>query len=64
VLGYVGAHPPEGPMIVIGRVATLGYFAFFPLLWLIGKIEKPRPLPQSISQPVLKGASAGVMEKA
>jgi quinol-cytochrome oxidoreductase complex cytochrome b subunit len=65
VLGYVGAHPPEGNMVLIGRIATFAYFGFFPLIWIIGKIEKPRPLPQSIAQPVLKGASAGYpMEKA
>ena len=65
VLGYVGAHPPEGSMILIGRIATAAYFLFFPLLWVIGKIEKPRPLPQSIAHPVLKGMSAGhPMEKA
>ena len=64
VLGYVGAHPPEGSMVLIGRICTFGYFAFFPLVWIIGKVEKPRPLPQSIAQPVLKGASAGQMEKA
>jgi ubiquinol-cytochrome c reductase cytochrome b/c1 subunit len=64
VLGYVGAHPPEGSMLLIGRIATLGYFAFFPLLWIVGKFEKPRPLPQSIAQPVLKGAASGYpMEK-
>jgi ubiquinol-cytochrome c reductase cytochrome b/c1 subunit len=64
VLGYVGAHPPEGAMIIIGRVSTFAYFAFFPLVWVIGKVEKPRPLPQSIAQPVLKGAAAGKKEKA
>jgi ubiquinol-cytochrome c reductase cytochrome b/c1 subunit len=64
VLGYVGAHPPEGAMVMIGRIATFAYFAFFPLLWIIGKVEKPRPLPQSIAQPVLKGASAFPKEKA
>ena len=54
LLGYVGAHPPEGNLVLIGQLGTLAYFAFFPLLWIIGKVEKPRPLPQSIAQPVLK----------
>ena len=54
LLGYVGAHPPEGNLVLIGQLGTFAYFAFFPLLWIIGKIEKPRPLPQSIAQPVLK----------
>jgi quinol-cytochrome oxidoreductase complex cytochrome b subunit len=54
LLGYVGAHPPEGNLVLMGQIGTLVYFAFFPLLWIIGKVEKPRPLPQSIAQPVLK----------
>ncbi len=70
VLGYCGSQPPEGEIVVVGRIATAAYFLFFPLLWILGKVEKPRPLPQSISAPVLKskGASAGhaaqPMEKA
>ena len=54
LLGYVGAHPPEGNLVLMGQLGTAAYFAFFPLLWIIGKLEKPRPLPQSIAQPVLK----------
>ena len=54
LLGYVGAHPPEGNLVLLGQLGTAAYFAFFPLLWIIGKVEKPRPLPHSIAQPVLK----------
>ena len=54
LLGYVGAHPPEGNLVLMGQLGTAAYFGFFPLLWIIGKVEKPRPLPQSIAQPVLK----------
>ncbi len=70
VLGYVGAKPAEGVYIIVGQVATVYYFAHFLVLMpLLGKIEKPRALPQSISAPVLKGAglagaSAQTMEKA
>jgi len=68
VLGYCGSQPPEGQIVLVGRVATAAYFLFFPLLWVLGKLEKPKPLPQSIAAPVLKGASAGhaaqPMEKA
>jgi ubiquinol-cytochrome c reductase cytochrome b subunit len=69
VLGWVGANPPEGMFIVIGRIATAYYFVhFLVLLPLLGKIETPRPLPTSISEPVLKGggmqpATAKPMEK-
>jgi len=68
-LGIVGAHRPEGPMITIGRVATLYYFIhFIVLLPVIGWLERPLPLPTSISAAVTRrsGAPAGAaasMEK-
>ena len=57
VLGYVGANPPEGWFILVGRIATIYYFFhFLILLPVLGLIERPLPLPQSISAPVLKPA--------
>jgi len=57
VLGYVGANPPEGWFILTGRVATFYYFFHFLILMpVLGLIERPLPLPQSISAPVLKPA--------
>jgi ubiquinol-cytochrome c reductase cytochrome b/c1 subunit len=58
VLGYVGAKPPEGTMLTLGRVATFWYFFhLLVLLPLLGKYEKTRPLPESISAAVTaKGA--------
>jgi quinol-cytochrome oxidoreductase complex cytochrome b subunit len=57
VLGWVGDHPPEGAFILIGRLATFYYFAHFLILFpLIGKIERPRPLPASIGAAVLGGS--------
>ncbi len=54
VLGVVGAHRPEGICVVLGRVATAYYFLhFLVLLPLLGKVERPLPLPESISRPVL-----------
>jgi ubiquinol-cytochrome c reductase cytochrome b/c1 subunit len=68
LLGYIGSQPPEGTMVPLGRAATIVYFLFFPTVWLLGKIERPRPLPQSIAAPVLTRASASKvaqpMEKA
>jgi quinol-cytochrome oxidoreductase complex cytochrome b subunit len=59
VLGYIGAKPPEPPYVYIGQVATLYYFAhFLVVLPLVSMIEKPRPVPASISEPVLKGGGA------
>jgi len=55
LLGYIGSQPAEGIFVWIGRGATAWYFAhflvFFPLL---GWFETPKPLPISISEPVLK----------
>jgi quinol-cytochrome oxidoreductase complex cytochrome b subunit len=56
VLGYVGAHRPEGFYIFLGRVGTFYYFLhFLVLLPLIGIFERPLPLPTSISAAVTKG---------
>jgi len=57
-LGICGAHRPEGTYIVIGRLATLYYFFHFVILLpLLGKLERPRPLPASIGAAVLKGGA-------
>jgi quinol-cytochrome oxidoreductase complex cytochrome b subunit len=61
LLGYVGAKPPEGIWIHIGRIATAYYFIhLIILLPVVGLVERPRPLPQSIAQAVLakRGGSA------
>ncbi|MDT7953503.1 MAG: cytochrome b, partial [Acetobacteraceae bacterium] len=52
---YVGGKPPEGLYVVIGRVATAYWFLhFLVVLPVLGKIERPLPLPESISNPVLR----------
>ena len=54
VLGYCGAHPPEGYFVPLARVATLYYFFhFLILLPVLGKIERPLPMPPSIADAVL-----------
>ncbi len=54
VLGYVGSQPPEGSMVMLGRVCTAYYFLHFVLLWFVsGGREKTLPLPESISKAVL-----------
>jgi ubiquinol-cytochrome c reductase cytochrome b/c1 subunit len=68
-LGWVGANPPQGIVVTVGQIATLYYYAhFLILLPVIGKIERPHPLPTSIAATVLGGGSlAGAgspMEKA
>ncbi len=55
LLGVCGNKPPEGIWVVLGRVATAYYFLhFLVLLPIVGKLEKPLPLPESISRPVVK----------
>jgi ubiquinol-cytochrome c reductase cytochrome b/c1 subunit len=54
LLGYLGAQPPEGIYVIAGRVLTVCYFAYFLIvLPLLSRIEKPRPVPNSISDAVL-----------
>ncbi len=70
VLGVVGANPPEGNWIAVGRIATTWYFVhFIVILPLLSRLERPRPLPASISEPVLPGggfapAPARTMDRA
>jgi ubiquinol-cytochrome c reductase cytochrome b subunit len=59
VLGMVGANPPEGHWILIGRVTTAYYFAhFLVILPLLSRFERVMPLPVSIASSVLGGKSA------
>ena len=54
-LGYLGAKPPEGGYVIAARILTIYYFAHFLIvLPLLGFFEKTKPLPNSISESVLK----------
>jgi ubiquinol-cytochrome c reductase cytochrome b/c1 subunit len=71
VLGYIGGQVAEEPYVTIGQIATLYYFLhFLVILPVLGLIEKPLPLPKSISESVLGGGKVGAtaaakpMEKA
>jgi ubiquinol-cytochrome c reductase cytochrome b subunit len=48
VLGYCGHHEVTPELLLIGRIASLVYFAFFALLPFVHKFEKTRPLPEDI----------------
>jgi ubiquinol-cytochrome c reductase cytochrome b subunit len=73
-LGICGAHKPEGIWVILSRVCTIYYYLhFLVILPILGKLERPLPLPESISQsvlgrrgggPVPGGAAAKPMEKA
>jgi ubiquinol-cytochrome c reductase cytochrome b/c1 subunit len=63
ILGICGAYPPDDLVfpaiswfayVDLARIATLYYFFhFLVLLPILGKIERPLPLPPSIAQSVL-----------
>ncbi|MFO1185159.1 MAG: cytochrome b N-terminal domain-containing protein [Bauldia sp.] len=55
-LGYLGAQPPEGGYVLAARLLTGYYFIhFLVVLPILGLVEPVRPLPPSISEPVLSG---------
>ncbi len=59
LLGYCGAHPPSGTYLLLARVATVYYFAHFLIIVpLISRIERPRPVPVSISAAVQAASPA------
>lgn len=59
-LGWLGSRPAEGTYVVLSQLATLYYFAFFIVIMpLLGLIEKPRRLPNSITEAVLAKSDAG-----
>jgi ubiquinol-cytochrome c reductase cytochrome b subunit len=60
-LGWLGSRPAEGSYVVMAQIATLYYFAFFIVIMpILGLIETPRRLPNSITEAVLaKNKGAG-----
>jgi len=60
VLGIAGAKPAEGIWVVLSRIATAYYFLhFLVILPILGKFERPLPLPESISRAVLSIMGGG-----
>jgi ubiquinol-cytochrome c reductase cytochrome b/c1 subunit len=63
-LGYLRSREPTGGYVIAARILTIYYFAFFfVILPLLGLFEKTKPVPNSISESVLRhgvptGASA------
>ncbi len=57
-LGYLGSQPPEGGFVIAARILTVYYFAHFLIvLPVVGLLEKPKPLPTSITEAVLSKTS-------
>ncbi|GLS32550.1 ubiquinol-cytochrome c reductase cytochrome b subunit [Mesorhizobium albiziae] len=58
-LGWLGSRPAEGAYVTMSQLATLYYFAFFVVAMpLLGLIETPRRLPNSITEAVLQKVKA------
>ena len=58
-LTYLGAAPAEGIYVVLAKLCTAYYFIhFIVILPVLSRIEKPRPLPTSISESVLAKSHA------
>ena len=54
VLGIAAGKPAEGIWVVVSRIGTAYYFLhFLVILPILGKFERPLPLPESISRAVL-----------
>lgn len=55
VLTYLGGQPAEGIYVTFSRISTGYYFLHFLVIMpLLGKLEKPLPLPNSIYEAILK----------
>ncbi len=57
-LGWLGAKPAEGVYTFLAQISSLYYFGFFlVILPLLGLIETPRRVPNSITEAVLEKTS-------
>ena len=64
-LGWLGSRPAEGTYVAMAQVATLYYFAFFLIIMpVLGLIETPRRLPNSITEAVLERKSGAAQPAA
>jgi ubiquinol-cytochrome c reductase cytochrome b subunit len=48
-LMYLGLKPPTGMYVVAARVFTIGYFAFFGLMYWYSRWDKVKPVPERVS---------------
>ena len=63
VLGYCGGAPAEQPYLMISQIASIYYFLhFFVILPVVSSIERPDPLPFSISESVLGHDKAAALK--
>ena len=63
-LGYLGSQNPEGLFLVASRICTAYYFIHFLLvLPILGLVEKPKPIPESITKAVLEKIEIKTMKE-
>ena len=54
LLGWLGSRPAEGAYVIMSQLSTLYYFGFFLVIMpVLGLVETPRRLPNSITEAVL-----------
>ena len=59
-LGYLGSQEPSGGYVIAARILTVYYFGFFLIILpLLGLFETTKPLPNSISESVLRRRRGG-----
>ncbi len=59
-LGYLGAKPAEGSYVIWAQIFTFYYFAHFLIVMpIVGIIETPKKLPNSITEAVLGDKAKG-----
>ncbi len=59
LLTYLGAQVAEGIFVLLSKVGTAYYFAYFLIILpIVSRIETPAPLPASISESILGKAEA------
>ena len=63
ILGYCGGSPAEEPYLMVSQLASIYYFLhFFVIVPLVSSIERPEPLPFSITEAVLGTDEAAALK--
>ena len=63
ILGYCGGSPAEEPYLMVSQLASIYYFLhFFVIVPLVSSIERPDPLPFSITEAVLGTDEAAALK--
>ena len=58
-LGWLGSQPAEGAFVTFSQLGTLYYFGFFLVIMpVLGLVEKPLRIPNSITEAVLEKEAA------